>query len=54
VIGTLNHSPGDLPVDLSTKDEVRAYFRKTATAIKDAKDVLIVGGGASAVECRCK
>jgi apoptosis-inducing factor 2 len=48
--GTLNHSPGDLPPHLSGKDEVRAYFRTTAQAIKDAKDVLIVGGGASACE----
>ena len=48
--GTLNHSPGDLPADLRTKDEVRSYFRMTASAIKDAKDILLVGGGASAVE----
>lgn len=48
--GTLNHSPGDLPPHLSGKDEVRAYFRETAKAIEEAKDVVIVGGGASAVE----
>ena len=48
--GTTNHSPGDLPISISNKDEVRSYFRDTAKAIREAKDVCIVGGGASAVE----
>lgn len=48
--GSLNHSPGDLPPTVSGKDECRAYFRNIAKAIEEAKDVLIVGGGASAIE----
>jgi NADH dehydrogenase FAD-containing subunit len=48
--GTLNHSPGDLPSHLSGKDEVRSYFRATSKAIEEAKDIVIVGGGASAAE----
>jgi NADH dehydrogenase FAD-containing subunit len=48
--GTLNHSPGDLPPHLSNKDEVRGYFRQTAQAIREARDIVVVGGGASAVE----
>jgi NADH dehydrogenase FAD-containing subunit len=50
--GTVNHSPGDLPNSVVTKDDVRKYFRHTSNAIRDAKNVLIVGGGASAVECQ--
>jgi NADH dehydrogenase FAD-containing subunit len=49
--GTVNHSPGDLPTTVVNKDDVRKYFRLTSNAIREAKDVLIVGGGASAVEC---
>ena len=48
--GTTNHSPGDLPFNVTNKDEVRNYFRSTSKAINEAKDVCIVGGGASAVE----
>jgi len=48
--GTLNHSPGDLPPDVRTKEEVQKYFDETAKAFAEAKDILIVGGGASAVE----
>lgn len=48
--GMLNHSPGDLPVDLRTSQEVQKYFEETSRAFEEAKDVLIVGGGASAVE----
>jgi len=46
----MNHSPGDLPVHVTNKDEVRGYFRATSKAIREAKDICIVGGGASAVE----
>lgn len=46
----MNHSPGDLPVHVTNKDEVRSYFRATSKAIREAKDICIVGGGASAVE----
>lgn len=48
--GTLNHSPGDLPPSLTRKDDVRAYFSHSAQAIREAKDVTIVGGGPSACE----
>ncbi|KAH9254192.1 hypothetical protein BASA81_007781 [Batrachochytrium salamandrivorans] len=48
--GTMNHSPGDLSASVTTKDSVRQYFRETSQAIRAAKDVLIVGGGASAIE----
>jgi len=48
--GTLNHSPGDLPVNLRTSQECQQYFEETAKAFEEAKDIVIVGGGASAVE----
>ena len=48
--GTLNHSPGDLPMNIRTSKECQEYFEDIARAFEDAKDVLIVGGGASAVE----
>lgn len=48
--GARSHNPGDLPVWIRNKDDIREYMRETAQIIKNAKDVLIVGGGASAVE----
>jgi NADH dehydrogenase FAD-containing subunit len=48
--GTHNHSPGDLPPEINTKDGVRAYMRNVSAAIAGANDIVIVGGGASAVE----
>ena len=48
--GMLSHSPGDLPTQLRNEVDVHAYFRETAQAIREAKDVVVVGGGACSVE----
>ena len=48
--GAQNHSPGDLPSHLRDSASIQKYFDETADAFDKAKDILIVGGGASAVE----
>lgn len=48
--GTVNHSAGDLPTSVRTKDEVRAYFKEVSEAIASSRRVLIAGGGPTAVE----
>lgn len=48
--GTMSHSPGDIPVDCLTPQDINAYFASLSTAFSKAKDVLIVGGGATAAE----
>ncbi|KAH9260197.1 hypothetical protein BASA81_001366 [Batrachochytrium salamandrivorans] len=48
--GTLNHSPGDIPDDVVTPEQITKYFAELAKVFNEANDVLIVGGGASAVE----
>jgi len=42
--GALNHSPGDLPASVRTEEQARDYFKDTANAIRDARDIIIVGG----------
>jgi NADH dehydrogenase FAD-containing subunit len=48
--GTHNDSPGDLPPTANTKDSVRSFLRGVSGAIREARDVIVCGGGASAVE----
>ena len=44
------HGPGDLPASLTTAAQAREYYRDTREALATGKSVVIVGGGASAVE----
>ncbi|CAK9000974.1 Apoptosis-inducing factor homolog A [Durusdinium trenchii] len=48
--GATNNSPGEPPQDLSTRDQVVAYFDSVSAAVREAARITIVGGGVVGVE----
>jgi len=48
--GTVNHSSGDLPPTVRSKDDIRDYFKSISSAIAESQRICIVGGGPTAVE----
>jgi NADH dehydrogenase FAD-containing subunit len=48
--GSISRSPGDLQPHLKSESEIADFFQKMSEAIAEAKNIVIVGGGASSIE----
>jgi NADH dehydrogenase FAD-containing subunit len=48
--GSGQAGPADLPLSLTSKDEIRNFFNETSSNIVKSNSVVIIGGGASAIE----
>jgi len=48
--GATSRSPGDLPHNVGTPEEIAEYFKDISKAIEESSDIVIVGGGASSIE----
>lgn len=46
----MSHNASDLPSTISSREEVVAYLERSSAAIAKAKQIVIIGGGASGLE----